>query len=312
MKQNELTYWVTLASMPKIWTKRKNELYVNCYLHTPKYSIVDLFESQEIWNEIGMTIEEQMLFLEAKKQLANNSFLVEDLLSQGYDILPLTSPLYSKTLKVNLKQSAPTVLYVKGNKDLINSPSVGIVGSRKAEEISLDFTSNVAKKAVGEGKVVVSGFAKGIDRQALDIALSNNGKSIIVLPQGIMTFSSGFREYYRPTVEGRLLTISTFHPKAPWCKELAMARNTIIYGLSDEIYTAQSDSKGGTWSGVLDGLRRGRTIYVRKPSSEEKNANMTLIEKGAIPVDIFGNPLPKAPQKTANNDDITPSLFDNV
>ena len=55
------------------------------------------------------------------------------------------------------------------------------------------------------------------------------------------------------------------------------------------IYVAESSEKGGTWSGVMDGLRKGRTIYVRKPHSREKNANNLLISKGAKAVDIEGN-----------------------
>ena len=47
--------------------------------------------------------------------------------------------------------------------------------------------------------------------------------------------------------------------------------------------------KGGTWSGVVDGLRKGRTIYVRKPNPKEKNANGLLISKGAQAVDDLGN-----------------------
>lgn len=81
----------------------------------------------------------------------------------------------------------------------------------------------------------------------------------------------------------------TIHPKAPWSVELAMARNAIIYGLASEIYAAQSDSKGGTWSGVIEGLKKGQTVYVRVPSANEKNANKLLIEKGGIGVDLHGN-----------------------
>jgi predicted Rossmann fold nucleotide-binding protein DprA/Smf involved in DNA uptake len=67
-----------------------------------------------------------------------------------------------------------------------------------------------------------------------------------------------------------------------------MARNPIIYGLADEIFVAESSEKGGTWSGVIDGLRKGRKIYVRKPEPNEKNANILLIQKGAIAVDYNG------------------------
>jgi len=67
-----------------------------------------------------------------------------------------------------------------------------------------------------------------------------------------------------------------------------MALNLIIYGLADEIFVAESSEKGGTWSGVMDGLRKGRKSYVRKPEPDEKNANILLIQKGAIAVDYNG------------------------
>jgi predicted Rossmann fold nucleotide-binding protein DprA/Smf involved in DNA uptake len=167
--------------------------------------------------------------------------------------------------------------------------SIAIVGSRKANENSLTFTDNIAKKASEEYNVVVSGFAKGVDKQALDSALKYKGQSIIVLPQGISTFKSGFKKYYKQIIEGDVLVLSTFYPKAPWSVQLAMARNPIIYGLASEIYVAESSDKGGTWSGVMDGLRKGRTIYVRKPNPREKNANGLLISKGAKAVDDLGN-----------------------
>lgn len=290
MTKQELTYWVTLALMPKVWTKRKNEIYVNCFNHDPQISIIELFEDSSIWKELGISDDEAELFKEAHEQLVNNSFMVEDLLSQGYDILPIHSPEYPKVLKDNLGKGAPTVIFTKGNKDILQEPSIAIVGSRKADGISLQFTDNVAKSVSSE-KVVVSGFAKGVDKQALDSALEGGGKSIIVLPQGIMTFASGFKQYYKYITQGRVLVMSPFAPKAPWSKEFAMARNPIIYGMATDIFVAQSDEKGGTWSGVVDGLRKKRTIYVRYPEADEENANMQLIQQGALPVDVFGNKL---------------------
>jgi len=212
--------------------------------------------------------------------------------NEGYELIPITSPEYSKTLKENLKAAhAPALLYVKGNKQIMKEKSIAIVGSRNATDKSLEFTDNIAKLASMEYKVVVSGFAKGVDKQALDSAIKYKGQSIIVLPQGIMTFGSGFKKYYKQIVDGDVLVLSTFFPKAPWKAELAMARNPIIYGLASEIYVAESSDKGGTWSGVVDGLRKNRKIYVRKADSNENNANNLLIQKGAIAVDFNGNPL---------------------
>ena len=180
---------------------------------------------------------------------------------------------------------------MKGNKKLLKENSVVIVGSRNASEIALKWTDNIAMLASGEHKVIISGFARGVDRQALESALKYKGKSIIVLPQGIMTFYSGFKNYYRQIVEGNVLVLSTFFPKAQWSVGLAMARNSVIYGLAGEIYVAESDEKGGTWSGVTEGIRKGRKIYIRKPESYENNANDKLIEKGVIPVGFDGLPV---------------------
>jgi predicted Rossmann fold nucleotide-binding protein DprA/Smf involved in DNA uptake len=77
-----------------------------------------------------------------------------------------------------------------------------------------------------------------------------------------------------------------------------MARNPIIYGLAKEIYVAESkpsknrqgkETKGGTYSGVMDGLKKGRIIYVRQPDASEKNDNNYLIGQGAVAVDFEGN-----------------------
>ena len=282
----ELTYWVALAHTPKIWTARKNEIIAYCFQR--EKTIVDFFSSDQFLG-MSLTPQEAVLLQQTKSELANYAFMVEELLDQGFDIIPVTSQEYSPTLKSNLKYSSPIVLYTKGNKQILHEKSIAIVGSRNANENSLKFTDNVAKKASMEYKVVVSGFAKGVDKQALDSALAYKGQSIIVLPQGITTFSSGIKKYYKQIVGGDVLVLSTFHPKLPWSVDLAMARNSIIYGLASEIYAAQSDDKGGTWSGVTEGLKKGRKVYVRVPEKKEKCANKILISMGAAPVDIEGN-----------------------
>lgn len=311
MMKQELTYWVTLALIPKMWTKRKNEIYVKCFQHIPQISIIDLFDDSSNWEIVGLNDVEKSQFEEAKNQLANNSFLVEELMAQGYDILPITHKDYPKLLKDNLKFNAPTVIYTKGNKSLLQSPSIAIVGSRNADTKSLSFTDNIAKKAAEGKKVVVSGFAKGVDRQALDSTLIAKGKSIIVLPQGIMTFGSGFKQYFKHIAQGKVLVISSFAPKAPWSVEFAMSRNPIIYGMASEIFVAQSDDKGGTWAGVIDGLRKNRPIYVRYPEKNEKNANLLLIQKGASAVDALGNTLSLNPEEQKTPEQLKKEKLDS-
>lgn len=295
MKKEEATYWIALAHLPR-WGYLEINNLIKKFFYENKISIEEFFQlNEDNWRDQYQLNEKQVSDLrKAKSELASNTFLAESYFSQGFEIIPIISPEYSKTLKANLKAAhAPAVLYVKGNKKILEEKSIAIVGSRDASETALKFTDNIAKLASKEFKVVVSGFAKGVDRQALDSAINSKGQSVIVLPQGIMTFSSGFKNYYKQIIDGDVLVLSTFFPKAPWKPELAMARNPIIYGLANEIYVAESAEKGGTWSGVVDGLRKNRKIFVRKPEPSEKNANNLLIQKGAIPVDFNGDELPK-------------------
>jgi predicted Rossmann fold nucleotide-binding protein DprA/Smf involved in DNA uptake len=295
----EAPYWIAITQLPRWSYQITNSLIVKFH-HENKITIDEFFSlSKEQWRDEYGLDEKQILDLEVvKRELPANAFLAESFFSQGYKIIPIISSEYSKTLKENLKiNNAPAVLYTKGNTQMLHEKSLAIVGSRLASERALQFTDNIAKLASKEFKVIVSGFAKGVDKQALDSAILHKGQSIIVLPQGIMTFGSGFKQYYKQIVDGDVLVVSTFFPKAPWRSELAMARNPIIYGLANEIYVAESAEKGGTWSGVVDGLRKGRVVYVRQPDPGETNANHLLIEKGAIPVSFDGAPLKTPPAK---------------
>ncbi|MBP9192975.1 MAG: DNA-protecting protein DprA [Ignavibacteria bacterium] len=295
----DAAYWIAIAHLPKWRYSRLNDLLDKIYVEND-LTLEDFFNLSEKdrLEKFGLNEKESEDILKAKQELPNHAFLAESLFNQGFELIPVISKDYSDILKKNYKPGyCPAVFYVKGNKRILKEKSVAIVGSRDANENSIKFTDIIAKKVSKESKPVVSGFAKGVDKQALDSAIKYNGQSIIVLPQGVLTFGSGYKEYYKPIVSGDVMVLSTFHPKAPWRSELAMARNSLIYGLADEIYVAESGESGGTWSGVIDGLRKGRKIFVRLPEAGEKNANELLIQKGAIAVDKNGNEIQTANKK---------------
>lgn len=290
MKQHtEVPYWITMAHLPKWGAEKINRLVIQI-VHDHQMTLEHFFHAENEWkNKFSLSDTDIAALQIAKTELPNNAFLAEELLSQGFEIISINSPHYAATLKDNLKINAPTILYIKGNKQILSENSIAVVGSRETDAASLEFTDNIARKASEQFKVVVSGFAKGVDKQALDSSIKYKGQSIIVLPQGIMTFGAGIKKYYQAIVNGDVLVLSTFHPKSVWSVGLAMARNPIIYALAKEIYVAQSSESGGTWAGVMDGLKKQRTIFVRYPHIEEKNANAILIEKGGIAVDQQGN-----------------------
>ena len=288
--ENDLPYWMALSQLPNWGNERINRLLIEL-LHNKKISFAEFFEldAENLKAEFGLSFKEAEDVLKAKEELPNYAFLAESLAEQGFHLIPIDSKEYSQTLKQNLKvKDSPPLLYVKGNITLLHEDSVAIVGSRNASPVALEFTKNIAKNCVERNEIIVSGFAKGVDRTALEATLEYDGRSIIVLPQGILTFGSGIKKYYRKIIDGDILILSTFQPKAPWSVGLAMQRNTYIYGLANTIYVAESDTKGGTWNGALNGLKRGLKVFVRQPQTDEKNGNNLLILKGGIPVDLFG------------------------
>jgi DNA processing protein len=298
MKPNLIPYWISLASAKHMSNRRKMELLIQV-VHG-KTPLNEAFSAMQAGNRLGFDFTEREWegMVTAITETPNNAFVAERLQAGGIEVIPIMEKfIYPPSLKSNLKKDAPIVIYAKGNMDLLKRPMVAIVGARKSGLSALEFTDNIAEKAVRNQKVIVSGFAKGVDQRALDAALKFGGQSIIVLPQGIETYRS--KDYYAAMVRGDLLILSVYHPKSPWSVGLAMDRNKIIYGLADEIYAAESNESGGTWEGVRDGLKRGRKIYVRQALNGEKNANALLIGQGAIAVNQFGeltNALPHQPR----------------
>lgn len=297
---NDAAYWISLAhisywrsrergSAKSKWGNQKIVELIIKFHSEKKLSIQEFFALAEsdLVSEFGFSQEQLLDFFAAKQELTANAFLSEQLQRDGIEILPITDPRFSPIAKTNMKRNTPPVIYTKGNLGLLQEKSIAVVGSRKAIDVSLNFTDDIVKQESKLFKVIVSGFAKGVDQKALDSAMEHNGNSIIVLPQGISTFNSGFKRYYAHLVEGKVLVMSTFFPKAPWSVQLAMARNPVIYGFAETIFVAESAEKGGTWSGVIDGLKKKQKIVIRKPQAGEPNFKpmSDLIAKGAIPVD---------------------------
>ena len=64
---------------------------------------------------------------------------------------------------------------------MVFSPSIAVIGSRKASQEGLRRTKSLVRKLVQSDFTVVSGLASGIDSMAHNTALSEKGRTIAVL-----------------------------------------------------------------------------------------------------------------------------------
>lgn len=73
------------------------------------------------------------------------------------------------------------LLYFQGWWDLVESPSVAVVGTRKPSLEGLKRTRQMVKHLVSEGYTVVSGLARGVDTAAHTAAMEHGGRTIAVI-----------------------------------------------------------------------------------------------------------------------------------
>jgi DNA processing protein len=190
---------------------------------------------------------------------------VEKLSSMGIWIITRADKLYPKRFKKILKALSPTIIYGAGDINLLETESIGIVGSRSANQNAIEFTKELSRKAVFESFSVVSGGSKGIDSYAHQTAIENGGKTIAILSDGLSNFIKK-KENLNNILSKQLVAISPYHPNARFYGYTALERNKFIYGLSEFTVATSSDlKKGGTWAGAVENLKMNWVpLYVRE------------------------------------------------
>ncbi len=237
-------------------------------------------ESLQVWRDQKVSLERLQELLGRGVALG---FAVEKWTSQGIWVISRGDPRYPQKLKERLRSRAPVLLYGVGNIELLNLGGLAVVGSRNADEAALLFTNTLAERCAKERIPIISGDAKGVDREAMMTALDTGGPVLGLLPEGVAKTSLR-RDYRQPLQMGNLVLISVVYPDAPWTAANAMSRNKYIYTLSDYACVVASAMSGGTWAGATENLKHGWVkLFVRSdPSMPE--GNQALLGQGGLPL----------------------------
>ena len=203
----------------------------------------------------------------------------------GIWILTRADKEYPKRLKKHLAESAPAVLFGVGDKNLLNSGGLAVVGSRNIGDQETVFTKTVAKQAALEGLNVVSGGARGVDETAMLAALEIEGSAVGVLANDLFksALSGKWRKYLKLD---QLALVTPFYPEGRFQVGNAMARNKYIYCLSDHALVVRSEKdSGGTWAGATENLKnKNQSVPLFVASPSEAEGNVALLDMGARPV----------------------------
>lgn len=159
----------------------------------------------------------------------------------------------------------PPALDTSGNLALLSRDAVGICGSRDASPEGLEYAFAWGREAAARGLVVVSGYARGVDRQAHRGALSAGGGTIAVLPEGIEGFRIVKELQPLADLDDNFLAVSMFESGARWQAWRAMERNKLIVALSRELCVVEAGPRGGTINAATECVRQGKPLNTMAP-----------------------------------------------
>lgn len=139
----------------------------------------------------------------------------------------------------------PPVLFLRGRERLLDRTSVAIVGARRCTGYGRRVAAEVAARLAGEGVVVVSGLALGIDAVAHRAALEAGGGTIAVLGTGIdVEHPRSNAGLFRRIARDGLL-VSEFVPGSPALPHNFPRRNRILAALSRVVVVVEAAARSG-------------------------------------------------------------------
>lgn len=199
--------------------------------------------------------------------------------SQEVKVLSYLDPDYPYLLK-NIDDSPP-ILFCRGNVSLLNEEKIAIVGSRDASANGIKFAYNLAKKLSDNNKVVVSGFARGIDSAAhkgsIDYA------TIAVLAGGVdHIYPPENKDLYYQLIEKGLLIAELPLGSIPKAQNFPQ-RNRIISGISSGVALIEASLKSGSLITAKFALQQNRDLFVVPgfPLDPHYHGNNYLLKQGA-------------------------------
>ena len=189
---------------------------------------------------------------------------------------------YPRRFKERLGASAPPIIYGCGEPSLLENGGLAVVGSREVCQELIEYTEDVGRMAAQAECTVVSGAARGVDQAAMYGALTAGGTASGVLTGGLEGAAIN-REHRDMLLDGQLVLVTPYDPKAGFNVGNAMHRNKLIYALADAGLVIEStNGSGGTWAGAVEQIDKLRLVPVYTRSDGDTSPGLRALQrKGA-------------------------------
>jgi DNA processing protein len=294
MIQDREFLWFLLINVPGFGTKSIHYIYGQLLANNMAIDNLFALNVNELYHyfpEIGRGKFSKISFSSLpeiqNKQLEQNYLTLKQ---NNISIIAIDDERYPKSVKEKMKDSAPPILYCKGQDFLLQQKGVSIVGARDVNDYEINIAKKIANQLAANKINVTSGYAKGVDTSAHIGALEAHGTTTMVLSFGT-DYISIKREIRNLNWQQKSLFVTQFAPYEKFSGHNAMTRNKLVCAMSDAIVIIKSGVErgiDGKMSGTFDtgksALQMGIPVFVLNPNKLKSISlgNIDLIKLGGI------------------------------
>lgn len=253
MIKTNVHYWLALKFIPRLASHKKLAL-------VQTYGITVLFDNANaiLTSANGLSTKQLSAFIQPDWQRINT--VIADCAACYSTILTFDDSFYPRLLKEIY--DPPLVLFVQGNKHLLNADQVALVGSRHASVNGRESAFLLASQLVQNQIVVTSGLALGIDAAAHKGALNHDASTIAVVATGLdSVYPTRHKVLAQQILSKQGAIVSEFLPKTPAKPGHFPKRNRIISGLSVGVVVVEAAIKSGSLITARCALEQNRDVF---------------------------------------------------
>lgn len=197
-------------------------------------------------------------------------------------LISVSQPIYPAPLRA--LSDPPAFLFVQGNPEVLSTPQLAMVGSRRYTPYGERWGSYFAAKLAAIGVTVTSGMAYGIDAICHRATLNAQGKTVAVLGNGLQDpYPRHHHRLAQEIVSSSGALVSEYLPDTKPFPANFPQRNRIISGLSMGVFVVEASQRSGSLITARHALEQGREVFALPGPIDETNSQGCnhLIRQGA-------------------------------
>jgi DNA processing protein len=253
LTREEELHWIALKLVPGLGTRTAGKLLER--FHTPqaifRASRTEL-EGAGVNGAVAQSIASGCTFEDAVTQQ-------EKMTQAGAVLVTIGDPRYPAALREIF--DPPTVLFVRGRIELLQTLMLAVVGTRRATPYGLAAAERLSADLSHAGLTIVSGMARGIDTAAHKGALAAGGGTVAVLGCGVDVVYPIENKKLAAELAVKGTIVSEFPMGSVAFPQNFPIRNRIISGMSLGVMVVEGAQYSGSAITAKLAMDQGREVF---------------------------------------------------